>query len=69
MRRVLRSISAMLLTFSLGLAAHAQGHQEAADLARRCFAGHHDLEGLAGLFEGERLSGRDASDMLFQVSH
>ncbi len=39
-----------------GFTAHAQSHQQAADLAGRCLTGHHDVEGLLGLVAGERIT-------------
>ena len=51
------------------LAAHAQRHQEGADLAGRRLAGHDDVERRARLVEGERLAGRDLGDMGFELAH
>ena len=51
------------------LAAHAQRHQEAADLRRRRFAGHDDLEGGARILAVERLSRCGLGDKRLQIRH
>ena len=51
------------------LAAHAQRHQEAADLPRRRVARHDDVEGVARFLEGKRGARRHLGDMGFQGGH
>ena len=51
------------------LAAYPQRHQEAADLRRRCFTGHDDLEGGAGILAVERLARCGLGDEGLQIRH
>ena len=50
-----------------GFAAHAQRHQQAAHLRRRCFARHHAVEGGGGLLAREACAGRDLGDERFEI--
>jgi hypothetical protein len=50
-----------------GFAANAQGHEQAADLARRRVARHDDSEGLLGLFAGQGLTAGCQPDEALEV--